>query len=823
MSPVPPTTRTRCPAGVLVLALALTIPVGAQVLPAAPRASGQIAWDSRPAPLVLPGTAPPTQIGSRPSSGVALQPPVGVQRPVGGALSPIDRVQPQAAGLAGRCANAQTEGPQVGRVTGGEHLADSYRRSGVSPPALPEGKTNVVAPGNKLVVTGRCFGAEPGQVKVVLQTPDRPSGQGAIAVPAQAPVIVGTVQQWSDERIELFVPDDVRGVPPGPAALVVVRADGRNSSAQGVSFYPTWEWGPLAAEFQVLACAEPHPAAASRCDVQGRPVFKGARLQDRGAAFLASLGRHAGTQLRAIHFQDGEWPAPGANEAAGVDRFGFRLPAWTAAWVSQDPNTVDVRVWTGNAQEGRPEEVAIRELVVRPVLGERRWSTPSDHVVEVPWRTPGIGRWRMYELKIMGVWPAGMGSKPGNLLLTRAAERSMADLSPPVLSLPRAESPRAAESGAARELKAPQDLIGLSETDPVRFEGRTTTLKALREGSTTQVLRGGSAGAAQATGSTAVRDRQGNSAPTDLPNENAALRRSIEAGGSVARYLLRKSSGAPAFQRCNGVDYTARGADKVPLTGPRVANLRQSHIGPGGAVVLNGLCFGAASGRVRLIGNFPGGQLMLSTPVWRHDVVYAEIPAVTGVASHAVVVQLLDARGVLSNEMPGAWEGQPPPAPAMQSMEVDSARVWDVDQCEFSAPADGMCQAGRRVEHFGPGDTAALFGGKLWLASLAPAALGALHQRVDLNYPAQAFQGRDVYRLRAPAGCVVEKTFWSSGDHGPPSTFTATHPDARTAVVEWRADYCVKAGWALDFDWSCMSTYASRKTVLSCPAGTVLS
>lgn len=811
--------------GALLLVLTLASPVQAQVLPAAPRASGPIAWGSGAAPLVSPASAFPAQGVIRPAAGMPVLPPPAVPRPAGGALSPVDRAQPPAAGLAGRCANAQAEAPQVGRVAGGENVADFYRRIGVYPPALPEGKTDVVVPGGKLVVTGRCFGAEPGQVKVVLQTPDRQQGQGAIGAAAQAPVIVPVVQQWSDGRIELLVPDDVRGVPPGPAALVVVRADGRNSPAQGASFYPQWEWGPLAAEFQVLSCAEPHSTAASRCDVQERPVFKGARLQDRGGAFLARLSRHAGTQLRAIHFQDGDWPARNAGEADGVDRFGLRLPAWTAAWVSQDADKVDVRFWTGSAQEGQPEETAMRGLAVRPAFGERRWSAAADHVVEVPWRAPGVGRWRMYELKIMAVWPAGMGSQPGNLLLTRAAERSgRVDLPPPALTLPRPGSPRAAEAGAgaARELKLPQDLAGLSETDPVRFEGRTTTLKALREGSSTQVLRSGSAGAAQATWGGSVRGQPAAATTMDLPNANAALRRSVESTGAVARDLLRESGGAPTLQRCNGVDYIVRGADKAPLTGPRVANLRQSHIGPGGAVVLNGVCFGAAPGRVRLIGNFPGGQLMLSTPVWRHDVVYAEIPAVTGVASHAVVVQLLDARGTLSNEMPSAWEGPPPPPPAMQSMEVDSARVWDVDQCDLSAPADGLCQAGRRVERFAPGNAMALFGGKLWLASLSPAALGALHQRVDLDFPVQAFQGRDVYRLRAPAGCVVEKTSWSSGEQGPPSTFTASHPDARTAVVDWRADYCVKTGWALDFDWSCMSTYASRKTVLSCPAGTVL-
>ncbi|MEK8033872.1 hypothetical protein AACH06_23860 [Ideonella sp. DXS29W] len=804
-------------------------PLGAQVLPPAPRASGPIAWGaSVAAPGALPSTAVRPMEGNRSPLGAALQAPGSVQRPGGQARAPVDRALAQNAQATDTCANSQAASPQIAKALGGEDLADMYRRMfDVSPPMLPEGKTDVVAPGQRLIVTGRCFGAAPGQVKVVLQTPARAPGQSAVAAAAQAPVIVPTVQQWSDGRIELLVPNDVRGVAPGPAALVVVRADGRTSPALGVSFYPLWEWGPLAAEFKVLACAEPHATAASRCDVQEQPVFKGARLQDRGGAFLARLSRHVGVQLRAIHFQDGEWPQPPDHRADGVDRFGVTLPAWTAAWVSQDADEVDVRPWTGNAVEGRPEEQGLRELFVRPLAGERRWSSTSDHVIEVPWAAPGAGRWRMYELKIMGIWPAGLGSKPGSPLANRAAARSAAaDLSPPAITAPRQGTPRAGDFGTPRGLSAPQGLTGPGAADAVRLEDRATPLKTAPEGVTTQVLRSGSAGPAQAVWAGLARSQPQPIPALALPlasnDANATLRRSIENSGSVAKDLLRESRGPTVIQRCNGVDYAVRGADRSALTGPRVANLRQSHIGPGGAVVLNGQCFGAAPGRVRLIGNFPGGQLMLTTPVWRHDVVYAEIPAATGVASHPVVVQLLDAHGTLSNEMPGTWEAPPPPAPAMQSIEVDSAKVWDVEQCDLSAPADGLCQGSRRIEHFGPGDAMGLFGGRLWLSSLPASALGALHQRVDLDQAVSAFQGRDVYRLRAPSGCTVEKTFWSSGDHGPPSTFKATHPDARTAVVDWRADYCVKTGRALDFDWSCMSTYSSRKTVLSCPAGTVL-
>lgn len=382
----------------------------------APRAAAPMTQGAEAVPRNLPGAdASGSNLPAQPALGAAVEPTST------GSQSPINRALTRDPKLSGSCANLQAEAPQVRKVSGGQGLEAFYR--GVlrlSPPALPEGKSDIVAPGQSLIVTGHCFGAEPGQVNVVLQARERPPGHSTLAVGQPAPVIVTTVQKWTDGYIELLVPSDVRGVPPGPAALQVVRADGRSSAAQAVSFYPLWEVGPLAAAFQVLACAEPHATAASRCDVLERPMFKGKRLQERGDNNLSILGRHEHTQLRAIHFQDGDWPALDASKADGVDTFGFRLPAWTAAWVSQDPAQVDVRFWSGDMQQGRPEEMGMRELLVRPAQGERRWSAPADHVVDVPWRAPGVGRWRMYELKIMAIWPYGMGSKPGDLLTQRA-------------------------------------------------------------------------------------------------------------------------------------------------------------------------------------------------------------------------------------------------------------------------------------------------------------------------------------------------------------------------------------------------------------------
>lgn len=433
----------------------------------------------------------------------------------------------------------------------------------------------------------------------------------------------------------------------------------------------------------------------------------------------------------------------------------------------------------------------------------------------------------------MGQQPHGAGAvrvvQPAAVRLPRAARDG------PAVD-PRRSCRRAAPSVGAHtlaptqapELKTPQDLAGLRDTQPVRYEGRTTTIKALRESSPPQVLSRGSAGVTQAQWTRTVRGQAlniaGGSPAGQLAAANAALRQAVErsAVGGAASDLLRPSSGAPSVQRCNGVDYVQRSAANAPpLAGPRVLNLKQSHIGPGGAVVLNGLCFGASPGRVRLIGNFPGGQLLLSTPVWRHDVVYAEIPQVNGVASHNVVVQLLDARGVLANEMPGLWD-----TPA-QSFEVDSARVWEVAQCGNNQPPfDALCRSGAPLNPSVDAKTLSallLLEPSRWLDEALPAtAIGALHRRIDVDRPVEPFQGRDVYRLKAPAGCVAEKTFWSPTLNAAATGFTATHLDERTVAVDWRADFCVKYGWALDHDWSCIGNYMSRKTVISCPAGTTL-
>jgi hypothetical protein len=158
-------------------------------------------------------------------------------------------------------------------------------------------------------------------------------------------------------------------------------------------------------------------------------------------------------------------------------------------------------------------------------------------------------------------------------------------------------------------------------------------------------------------------------------------------------------------------------------------------------------------------------------------------------------------------------------------MEVDSARVWELVQCDLRAPAEGVCQSGaQRLDRF---DNQTIIGlmldaARTWQEGLPPTALGALHRRIDLNGPVEPFQGRDVYRLRAPADCVAEKTFWSQSANAPATGFTATHLDSRTVAVDWRADFCIQYGWALDHDWACTGNYTSRKTVIACPVGTVL-
>jgi hypothetical protein len=330
----------------------------------------------------------------------------------------------------------------------------------------------------------------------------------------------------------------------------------------------------------------------------------------------------------------------------------------------------------------------------------------------------------------------------------------------------------------------------------------------------------------------------GRDAPgADLSAANAALRREASAqalqgtpppatppalslrpgavGGSLA------AGQTTGHVSCNGVDYPVGHNSATVLTGPSVASLKQTRLGPGGALLLQGRCFGKLPGQVRLLGDFPGGALVLTPVVWQHDTVFVEIPAEASTRSQEVAVLLVDAQGKPGNERRAAWEA---PAVKLQRMEVDSARVWEVSQCQTPGISGGQCNAANQVKNYGWMKEGGLLD-RPWLPQ--PGELSAHHLLYNHEQAVAPFRGRDVYTLRAPPGCSVEKTYGgqvagASLEESRISSATVSHPDGRHMVVDWTANYCIEVGWALDHDWQCEAFFQSRKTVLSCPEGTSL-
>ena len=354
---------------------------------------------------------------------------------------------------------------------------------------------------------------------------------------------------------------------------------------------------------------------------------------------------------------------------------------------------------------------------------------------------------------------------------------------------------------------------------------------------TVRVLSRGERASAELSRYTAAAPGRAVPAATDLAAANEALRReaaslaqkatpptTTPSGLSVRPGALGSTSPVGALTghvTCNGVDYAVSPHSNVVLDRPSVASLKQSHLTPGGALLLQGRCFGKTPGQVRLMGGFAGGALVLTPSIWQHDTVFVDIPPTAQSQSADVVVQLVDAQGRPGNEQRVAWEA---PAQKMQRMEVDSAQVWEVAQCQFPGVSGGQCNGVNRVKNYGWMREGGLLD-RPWVPQ--PGELSAHHLLYNHDKAVAPFRGRDTYTLRAPAGCTVEKTYGGQVGNAtledtPLSSAGVSHPDGRSMVVDWTANYCLEVGWALDHDWQCEAVFVSRKTVLNCPAGTSL-
>ena len=107
-------------------------------------------------------------------------------------------------------------------------------------------------------------------------------------------------------------------------------------------------------------------------------------------------------------------------------------------------------------------------------------------------------------------------------------------------------------------------------------------------------------------------------------------------------------------------------ADKGP---PAIAEVRGKLI-PGGTVTLDGRCFGDRTGRVEVIGQFPGGKLATPFTAWDMNTVVIQVPAnVRGATDHAVAVTVVTAEGKTSAAMQAKFVA------ARERVEVP-ARLW---------------------------------------------------------------------------------------------------------------------------------------------------
>lgn len=77
----------------------------------------------------------------------------------------------------------------------------------------------------------------------------------------------------------------------------------------------------------------------------------------------------------------------------------------------------------------------------------------------------------------------------------------------------------------------------------------------------------------------------------------------------------------------------------------------QGTLQPGGVVVLRGLCFGDAQGKVRMYGAFPGAYVLLQVNLWTDGGVAATVPAdLTGVVDQTARLQLVRSDSRASNQ-----------------------------------------------------------------------------------------------------------------------------------------------------------------------------
>ena len=108
---------------------------------------------------------------------------------------------------------------------------------------------------------------------------------------------------------------------------------------------------------------------------------------------------------------------------------------------------------------------------------------------------------------------------------------------------------------------------------------------------------------------------------------------------------------------------------RCPDKGPPKMTESPGKLKAGGTATVWGQCFGDRSGKVEVIGQFPGGKLTLPFTAWDNNSIELSIPPVRGAADHVVAVTVVTADGKTSTAMQAQFVA------ARERVEVPD-RLW---------------------------------------------------------------------------------------------------------------------------------------------------
>lgn len=144
---------------------------------------------------------------------------------------------------------------------------------------------------------------------------------------------------------------------------------------------------------------------------------------------------------------------------------------------------------------------------------------------------------------------------------------------------------------------------------------------------------------------------------------------------------------------------TALKSMACPDRGPPKIFSVLGHLKPGSKFRVEGLCFGDRTGRVELIGQFPGGKLVVPFTSWDMNSVDLEMPAtIRGAGDHTVAVTVITADGKASPAMQAEYQA------ARERVAVPD-RLWSPNSSFELAATDEAVKDGTLQSVIPPGKT----------------------------------------------------------------------------------------------------------------------